>query len=141
MSGYINNFDDGEKNKSFNIENNNLCSRYIEIWNKIEKEIVIRFHSQPIYDDKYKKTNVKKFNGVIKTLFPENEIPKERNHYSCNSAICVDFIMKIDKKNYPQVYLEQRKYKIQKRILVNFFDADLDLNSDDSDDSECNSIE
>ena len=70
MSGYINNFDDGGKNKSFNIENNNLCSRYIEIWNEIEKEIVIRFHSQSIYDDKYIKIKVKKFNGVIKTLFP-----------------------------------------------------------------------
>ena len=70
MSGYINNFDDGGKNKSFNIENNNLCSRYTEIWNKIKKEIVIRFHSQSIYDDKYIKIKVKKFNGVIKTLFP-----------------------------------------------------------------------
>ena len=70
MSGYINNFDDGGKNKSFNIENNNLCSRYIEIWNEIEKEIVIRFHSQSIYDDKYIKIKVMKFNGVIKTLFP-----------------------------------------------------------------------
>ena len=79
MSGYMNNFDNGGKNMSFNIENNNLYSRYIEIWNKIEKEIVIIFHNQPIYDDKYIKTKVKKFNGVIKTLFQENEIPKERN--------------------------------------------------------------
>ena len=42
--------------------------------------------------------------------------------------------MKIDKKNYPQVYLEQCKYKIKKRKMVDFIDAELDLNPEDSDD-------
>ena len=36
--------------------------------------------------------------------------------------------MKIDKKNYPQVYLEQCKYKGKKKKLVDFIDAELDLN-------------
>ena len=43
--------------------------------------------------------------------------------------------MKIDKKSYPQVYLGQRKHK-EKRKLVDFIDAELDLNSDYSDNSE-----
>ena len=43
--------------------------------------------------------------------------------------------MKIDKKNYPQVYLEQCKYKIKKKKVIDFIDAELDLDSDDSDDS------
>ena len=43
--------------------------------------------------------------------------------------------MKIDKKNYPQIYLEQCKYKIKNRKLVDFNDAEIDLDSDDSDDS------
>ena len=34
----------------------------MEIWNKIKKASNIRFHSQPIYDDKYMKTKVKTFN-------------------------------------------------------------------------------
>ena len=38
----------------------------------------------------------------------------------------------MNKKNYPQVYLEQCKYKIKKRELVDFIDPELDLNSDDS---------
>ena len=46
--------------------------------------------------------------------------------------------MKIGKKNYPQVYLEQCKYKTKRRRLVDVIDAKLDF---DSDDSECNSIE
>ena len=41
-------------------------------------------------------------------------------------------------KKYPQVYQEQCKYKIKKRKLVDFTDAELDLNSDDF---ECNSSE
>ena len=93
------------------------------------------FHSQPIYDEKYIKTEVKTFNNVINTVFSDNEIPKERNHYSCIAAIKIDSIIKIDKKYYPQVYLEQCKYKEKKRKLVDFIDAELDLDSDDSDDS------
>ena len=40
-----------------------------EIWNKIKETLGIRFHSQPIYDEKYIKTEVKAFNGVINTAF------------------------------------------------------------------------
>ena len=34
-------------------------------------------------------------------------------------------------ENYPQIYLEQCKYKIKKRKMVDFIDAELDLISDD----------
>ena len=67
---------------------------------------------------------------MTNTLFSGNEIPKERNHYTCIAAICIDSVLKIHKKNYPHVYLEQCKYKIKKRELVNFIDDD--LSSDDS---------
>ena len=43
------------------------------------------------------------------------------------------FFIKNRKENYPQVYLEQCKYKIKERELVEFIDAELDLSSDDSD--------
>ena len=50
---------------------------------------------------------------MINALFSGNEIPKERNHYICIAAICIDFVLKVYKKNYPQVYLEQCKYRIK----------------------------
>ena len=62
------------------------------------------------------------------------KFPKKRNHYICVAAIYIDSVLRVDKKNYPQVYLEQCKYKIKKRELVNFFDAEVDLSSNDSDD-------
>ena len=71
---------------------------------------------------------------MINTIFSGNEIPKERNHYICIAAICIDSVLRIDKKNYPQVYLEQGKYKIKRRKPVDFTDAEVDLSSDDSDD-------
>ena len=46
----------------------------------------------------------------------------------------IDSVLKIDKKNYRQAYLERCKYKMKKRELVNFIDDD--LSSDDSDKSD-----
>ena len=40
--------------------------KYTEIWNKIKKLLNTRFHSQPIYDEKYIKTKVKTFSRIIK---------------------------------------------------------------------------
>ena len=53
---------------------------------------------------------------MINTPFSGDEIPKERIHYICISAICIDSVLRVDKKNYPQVYLEQCNYKTKKRI-------------------------
>ena len=66
------------------------------------------------------------FNNMINTLFSGDEIPKERNHYVCIAAICIDSVLRVDKKNYSQVYLEQCKYKIKKRKLVDFIDDQVD---------------
>ena len=95
------------KKMSFKIEEESVYLKYAEIWNKIKSILNVKFHSQPIYDDKHIKTKVKTFNNSINTLFSRDEIRKERIHYVCISAICIDSILKRDKKNYPQVYLEQ----------------------------------
>ena len=92
MSGYIKYFDNGGKNMSFKIENESVYLKYTEIWNKMKKLLNTRFHSQPIYDDKYVKTKAKTFNSMSNILFSENEIPKERNHCICIAAICIDSI-------------------------------------------------
>ena len=55
---------------------------------------------------------------MINTLFLGNEIPKERRYYICIAVNCIDSVLKVDKKNYPQVYLEQCKCKIKRRKPV-----------------------
>ena len=76
------------------------------------------------------KTKVKTFSNSINTLLSGDEIPKERIHYVCISAVCIDSVLRRDKKNNPQVYLEQCKYKIKKRELVSFIDDEVDLSCD-----------
>ena len=130
VSGYIKYFENVGKNMSFKIEDEDMYLKYNEIWNKIKSTLNVKFHSQPIYDDKYIKTKVKTFNISVNTLFSGDEISKERIHFVCISAICIDSVLRKDKKNYSQVYLEQCKYKIKKKELVSFIDDEVDLSSD-----------
>ena len=39
--------------------------------------------------------------------FGMDKIPNENVHYTCIAAISIDPVMKMNKKNYPQVYLEE----------------------------------
>ena len=134
MTGHIKYFDNGGKNMSFKIEDESVYLKHTEIWNKIKDILNVKFHSQLIFDDKYIKNKVKTFNNMINTLFLGDEISKERIHHVCIAATCNDSVLRVDKKNYPQVYLEQCKYKTRKRKLVDFIDDEVDLSSDDSDD-------
>ena len=71
------------------------------------------------------------------TTFTNNTIPEEKTRYTCISAIDIDSVLKIDKKSFPQAYLEQCKYKLKKRKHVNFIDFEIiDDDSDDSYDSD-----
>ena len=105
----------------------NVYLKYTKIWNKFKKLQGTKFHSQPIYDNKYIKTKVKTFSSMINTFFLGSKIPYI-------GAIYIHFVLKVDKKNYPQVYLEQCKYKIKRIKPIYFNNAKADLSSDDSDD-------
>ena len=133
MSGYIKYSENGGNNMSFKIEDDDVYIKYNEIWNKIKNLLNVRLHSEPIYDDKYIKTKVKTFSSMINTLFSGNEISKERIHYICIAAICIDSVLRVDKKNYSQVYLEQCKYEVKKRELVSIINDEVDIGSNKSD--------
>ena len=45
-----------------------------------------------------KEFKVREFDGVIKTKFLGNDVPKENMHYTCIACITVDSVLKIDKK-------------------------------------------
>ena len=62
----------------------------------------------PIYDEKYIKFKVKKFNGVVNTVFWNDIVLKEGVHYTCIACISIDSVIKKKKKkNYLQVYLDE----------------------------------
>ena len=54
---------------SFVIKYDDVLGKYDEIWDKIKEKLKIKFHSMPVYDEKYIKAKVREFNGVIKTNF------------------------------------------------------------------------
>ena len=62
-------------------------------------------------------------------------MPKENIYYTRIACITIDSVMKMDKKNHPQVYLEEYKYKI-KRIQMSKF-----INTEPKSDSELDSEE
>ena len=126
MSGYIKYFEYGSPNMSFLIKDDEVWEKYKQIWGVIKNKLKIKFHSLPVYDKKYLKTKVREYDGVIKTNFLNNGIPKENMHYTCIACITIDSLMKMGKKYFPQVYLEECKYEIKKIQMSRFINAELD---------------
>ena len=62
---------------------------------------------------------------MIKANFLGDEVPKENKHYSCIVCITIDSVMRMEKKNYPQFYLEECKYKIKKIKMTYFIKVEL----------------
>ena len=118
MDRYIKYFDDGGKNMSFITDDEKIYKKYNEIWEVIRNLLKIVFTINPVRDDMYLVAKLKIFNRINRTTFNNNNyIPIERNHYICIPVIDIDSILKIDKRAYPQAYLEQCKYKLKKRRL------------------------
>ena len=60
-------------------------------------------------------------------------------HNTCIACITIGSVMNMDKKYFPQVYLEECKYKIKKIQMSRFVNAELDLDSELNSDSESGS--
>ena len=133
MNGYIEYFDNGGKNMSFVTDDKEVYGKYDEIWNVVKSLLKLKFAASPIRDDKYILAKLKIFKKKNLTTFNNNIVPMEKNHYICIPAIDIDSVLKIDKKAYPQAYLEECKYKLKKRKLVSFIDSET-IDDDDSDD-------
>ena len=99
---------------SFFIKDNEVWEEYQHIWGVIKDNLGTEFHSKPAYEYRYLKAKVREFDGMIKTNFLGNDIPKENMHYTCIACITIDSVLTIDKKNHPQVYLEECKYRVKK---------------------------
>ena len=140
MSGYIKYFENGSKNMPFLIKDDEVWDKYDKIWDVIKNKLNIKFHSEPVYEYQYLKTKVREFNGEIKTNFLSNGIPKENTHYSCTACITIDSFINFNKKNHPQVYLEECKYRIKKTKIPKFIKNELKSESEsDSDDKDSDS--
>ena len=55
------------------------------------------------------------------------------------ACITINFVMRMDKKNHLQVYLEECKYRVKKIQISRFINAELKSDSDSEPDSEVES--
>ena len=87
----------------------------------------IEFDSQPVYGDgdKYIMTKIKIYGDRVNTNFQGKKVPKENASYKCSSLIMLDSVVRVNKKYYPQILLEECKYVIRKHKMENLINNDL----------------
>ena len=134
MSGYIKYFDSGGKNMSFVTDDKEVYEKYDEIWNVVKSLLKSKFAASPIRDDKYILAKLKIFKKKNLATFNNNIVPIEKNYYICIPAIDIESVLKIDKKAYPQAYLEECKYKLKKRKIVSSIDSEI-IDEDSAEDN------
>ena len=69
ISGYIKYLENGGKNMSFLINDDEVWDKCNKIWDVIKDKLGIKFHSKLVYEYKYLKVKVREFDGVIKKRF------------------------------------------------------------------------
>ena len=94
-------------------------------------------NSEPVYNDKYIKTKIKIYNDKVYTNFQHNKIPEDNKYCACLSVILLDSIfVNSNKEYYPQIFLEECKYAIKGRKIVNAINEDLKSNESDDESDE-----
>ena len=83
---------------SFLIKGDEAWYKCDKIQDVVKNKLGINFHSKPVYDYRYSKAKLREFDGVIKTNYLVNDVPKENMHYTCIACITIDSVLKIDKK-------------------------------------------
>ena len=61
---------------------------------------------------------------------------KENEHYTSIACLTIDSVMRMEKKNYLQVYLEECKYRMKKIKIPKFIEAELESESESESDTE-----
>ena len=74
---------------SLSVKDDEWLKKYKKIWKKVENSIKKEFHSEPVYNKKYLKANIKSYNGKINTNFDNNKIPRENSQCIFLSAILI----------------------------------------------------
>ena len=121
------------------IRDDEVWEKYEQMWGVIKNELGIKFHSEPIYEQKYLKAKVREFDGLIRTNFLGNDMLKENMHYTCIACVTIDSAMRIERKNHPQAYLEECKYQVNKIQTTRLMNAKVESDSESDSETESKS--
>ena len=89
----------------------------------------IELDREPIYsdNDKYIKAKIKSYEDKVNRNFQGKKIPKENESYQCLLLIMLDSVLRVSKKYYPEVLLEDSEYEIKNTKMENLINDVLDL--------------
>ena len=139
MIGYVKYFDNN-KTMLFKIGDNNILKKYTKIWERVSDLMNVEFDSEPVYgdndNDKHIKTKIKMYEDKVNANFQDKEVSKEDNSDDCLSLIILDYIIRVNKKYYPQTLLEECKYKIRKSKKYDLINDDLEPDSESDNESD-----
>ena len=80
------------------------------------------------------KAKIKIYNNRVYTNFQLNKVPKDNEYCVCLFVILLDSIfVNSNKEYYPQVFLEECKYAIKKKVNTTNEDLELSESDDESD--------
>ena len=115
MIWYIKCFD-SNKAISFKVADKTLLKKYTKTWERVSSLTNIEFDSEPVCGDNDKciKTKIKSYGDKVNTNFQGKKIPKENATNKSFSLIMLDSVIRVNKKYYPEILLEECKYKIKK---------------------------
>ena len=77
-------------------------------------------------NEKYLKTEIKTHD----TSLHDNENPEQGSHCVCFLVISTDFVFKMSKNYYSQVFLGKCKYVVQKNMMSKFVNTELEISPD-----------
>ena len=101
----------------------------MKFWKKVKNSLKKGFDSQPAYNEKYLKAEIKSYNGKINTNLQDNKIPKESSQFICLSVILIGSVFKIGKNYNRQVFLEEYKYVVKEKMIPKYLIVDKEISS------------
>ena len=100
-----------------------------------------KFDSKPVYGDsgKHIKTKIKSYSDIVNTNFQDKRISKKKKKNAsdkCLPLIMLDSVVRVNKKHYPETFLEESKDETEKNKMQNLINTDLDSRSSDESDNK-----
>ena len=94
-----------------------------------------------MYNDKYNENEINNFNNIGNTNFHGNKKFEDNECCICLSILLRDSVVIIDDDDYPQFVLEESKYVVRWKKMINAFNEKLNLDESDDDDDKSNKNE
>ena len=113
----------------FLVYDQEVLNKYNKILDKIKDSFGKRLDSEPVYNDKYIKSEI----SLYSINFYDTKMLIENKRYICLFVILLDSTFaNLHKEYYSQIFLKECKYTVKNKEIMNNINEELEL--DESDD-------